>query len=122
MSFCSEREIKSVRKARRCAACRKMVEVGSRAIGWAGTIDGDFSTATFHVECRVAEIELNKLAGNDWDEWMGLDDAEADDWPWLLSDHPVVAARLGITQQKIDENEAEQARLAAARQSKDASK
>lgn len=110
MGFASETEHKA-RKAHKCDACNRAIEVGTTYTRWAGTTDGDFSEAKYHAECRAAEIAFNKLIGTDWDEWMGLDDAEADDWPWFLEEHPVVAVRLGITQAKYDEHLAERERL-----------
>lgn len=118
MSFASERTVKSVRKARACDGCGQLIEVGSPAVVWTGTTDGDFGTADFHVECRAAEIGINKLAGTTWGEWYGLADLETDDWPYLLSDHPVVAARFGITQARIDRVERE--RVESARRWKEA--
>lgn len=114
MGFANETE-HTARKEHRCDACNQRINAGSRYVRWAGTTDGDFSEAKYHLECRQAEIALNKLAGTDWDEWMGLDDMEADDWPWLLADYPVVATRCGVTQTKYDEAIAERARCAEAR-------
>ncbi|EDX79303.1 hypothetical protein BBAL3_460 [Brevundimonas sp. BAL3] len=51
---------------------------------------------------------------------MGLDDMEVDDWPWLIADHPEVAARLQITQAKYDEEIAEGQRCAEARRALEA--
>jgi len=115
MTFTTERVIAKVRKERKCEACRQAIEVGSPAIDWSGTTDGDFSHVSFHPECRAAEIALNKAAGTDWDEWFGLSEMEWEDWQFILDDHPVVAARVGITQAKIDEVEADQAACRAAR-------
>ena len=114
MSFANETEHRA-RKAHKCDACRTAIEPGSSYTRWAGTMDGDFSVAKFHHECRKAEIALNKLSGTDWDEWMELDDIEVDDWPWLIEDHPEVADRLQITQAKYDERMAERQRCAEAR-------
>lgn len=114
MGFASETEHKA-RKAHKCDACRGVIEPATTYVRWVGTTDGDFSNVKFHPECRKAEIALNKLSGTDWDEWMGLDDMEADDWPWLIADHPEVAARLQITQAKYDERMAERQRCAEAR-------
>lgn len=114
MSF-SEETTHKARKAHRCEACNGKIEAGETYIRWAGTTDGDFGVAKFHQDCRQAEIALNKLSGTDWDEWMGLQDMEVDDWPWLLEDYPAVAGRMGITQQRFDEIEAERKRCAEAR-------
>jgi len=119
VSFANETEHKA-RKAHKCDACCTAIDFGSTYVRWAGTSDGEFSVAKFHVECRNAEIALNKLSGTDWDEWMGLDDMEVDDWPWLIADHPEVAARLQITQAKYDEEIAEGQRCAEARRALEA--
>lgn len=114
MSFHSERTIKAIRKARQCDACSTMVEVGETAIGWAGVTDGDFGTCTYHPECRVAEIAINRLHGTRFDEWMGLGEMEWDDHEWLLVKHPTVAARMRITAETVAENarEREECRIA----------
>lgn len=109
--FASETERKA-RKQHRCDGCAQTIEVGSTYVRWAGTTDGDFSAASFHQDCRAAEIALNKLSGTDWDEWMGLQDMETDDWPWLLEDFPAIATRMGITQARYDEHIEERKRCA----------
>lgn len=114
MGFSSE-TTHTARKAHRCDACNAAIDAGSRYVRWAGTTDGDFSDAKFHPDCRVAEIALNKLSGTDWDEWMGLQDMEGDDWPWLIADFPFVATRMGITQARYDDLLAERKRCAEAR-------
>jgi hypothetical protein len=111
MGFASETEHKA-RKPHRCDGCGHLVEIGTTYVRWAGTTDGDFSQVSFHKECREAEIALNKLSGTDWDEWMGLCDMETDDWPWLISDFPTIAARMNITQDRYDERMAERKRCA----------
>ncbi len=107
MEFVTELTVKVVRKARPCAACSKTVEVGNSAVSWAGKVDGEFGFATYHPECRQAEVDLNKLHGTHLDpaDWFGLDYIEPDDHAWLLDKHPVVAARLGITNESIEEYE-----------------
>lgn len=116
MSFVNEREIKAIRKPRRCDGCSVKIEAGESAIGWAGTVDGDFITATYHPDCRKAEIALNSLHGNGWaDDWMSLcTDLEWEDHPWLLEEYPAVAARMGITAETISANEKERADCDAA--------
>jgi hypothetical protein len=97
VSFTREHAIKSVRKARRCDGCGVRINVGEPAMGWAGLTDGDFGTATYHPECRNAEVALNGL--HDWfpgDDWIPLSDCDGEDRPWLAAEHPVVAARMGI--------------------------
>ena len=107
--FFGERTVKSVRKARRCCACGQMIEVGSSAIDWSGLHEGVFEAVSYHVECRAAEIALNRLNETQYDEWIGLADLEWEDWQFILDDHPTVAARLGLTQAKIDVTVAEMA-------------
>jgi len=114
MGFANERTVRAVRKARQCCACGLQIETGSPAVDWSGTSDGDFHAVSYHVECRAAEIALNKLNDTQWDEWTGLDDMEWEDWQFILDDHPVVAARLKITQARIDKVEREQAACRAA--------
>lgn len=112
MSFTVERPIKAVRKARPCCGCRQQVEVGQKAIRWVGADGGDFGSVIYHPECRKAEIALNDL--QDYrlgDDWTQLRDMERDDWPWLLKKHPAVAARFGITAERIAEFEAARVRL-----------
>lgn len=96
MSFISERNVKAVRKARYCGGCGKMVAVGSAAIVWAGVVDGDFHTNTYHPECRAAELALNDLQG--WrgpsDDWTMLHEVETDDYVWLAQEHPAAFRRL----------------------------
>lgn len=113
MAFATERTIKAVRKARKCCACSRIIEVGSPAVDWSGTSDGDFHAVSYHVECRDAEIALNRLHETQHDEWIGLDDLEWEDWQYLLDEHPVVAQRLKITQRKIDVTVKEMAECSA---------
>lgn len=101
MGFYRERLVSTVRKQRHCCACAKLIQVGQPALDCAGHYDGDFWADTYHRECRAAECELNDLHGAE--EWMMLGDIETDDWPWLLEDHPTVAARMGITKERYEE-------------------
>lgn len=116
MSFYRERPVKAVRKPRRCVACGTRIEVGQPALDCSGHYDGDFWSATYHVECRRAEEGLNKLHDTSWsDEWMDLGDCmEWEDWPWLIEEHPVVADRMNITTARFEEVQAEQERVRAA--------
>jgi hypothetical protein len=102
MSFFREVEIKSVRKARACGGCGTLIEAGSPAVDLASHYDGDFWSATYHRECRKAEVDLN--SEHQAEEWIPLQEFDPeDDWEIILEDHPIVAARLGITQERIDE-------------------
>ena len=96
MSFSCDSD-HTARKARPCDECGRAIEPGQRYNKWVGTTDGDFSTWFSHVECRAATIELNKLHGADWDEWMNLSDMEHEDRDWLRGNHPVVADRFGLS-------------------------
>lgn len=109
MSFYDERTIKSIRKARACEGCGTMIHVGESALGCAGRYDGAFWSATYHHECRKAEIALNELHEvRHGDEWMNLgNDMEWEDWPWLIEDFPIVAARMKITTERFEEIQAE---------------
>ena len=111
MSFYRETHVKAVRKARPCIGCGRRIEVGSPALDASGHYDGEFWAATYHVECRAAEIALNSLHGLYHDEWMALSDIEWDDWDWLLVEYPVVAARMGITAEKLHEVKDRQAQM-----------
>jgi hypothetical protein len=108
VSFVTEKTVRAVRKARACEACGTVVNAGETAISWAGVVEGEFSASLFHPECRAAEIALNHLHDVRWgDDWMGLRfDMEPEDHPWLLADHPIVAARMGITAETIAEEAA----------------
>ena len=96
MAFSEERTIKSVRKARPCCACNRMIEVGSPAVDWSGTHEGDFCHVSYHADCRAAEVAVNTVNQTFWDEWIGLQDLETDDYPLIIQDFPEVAGRLGI--------------------------
>lgn len=114
MSFSSEMRTKAVRKQHRCDACPAPIEIGQPMIKWAGTTDGDFGILKYHPECREAEIALNKLHDT-WsnDEWIGLWDFDWEDAEWLIEEFPIVAARKGVTADKVAEHKAERERSAA---------
>lgn len=111
MSFYRETSVKAVRKARPCLGCGCMIAVGEAALDVAGHYEGDFWSGSFHHECRAAEVALNDLHEVYPGEWMNLGDIEWDDWEWLLADHPVTAARMGITAEKLQEVKDRQARV-----------
>jgi hypothetical protein len=98
MSFTSERHIAAIRKARPCDGCGHTLQVGQPAIRWSGTTDGDFGMAIYHLDCRAAEVVLNYdiLGWRYRDGWCGLSDIDSDDWLWIVSAYPAVAARLSI--------------------------
>lgn len=100
MSFVNEKPVKAVRKRHVCSGCNKFVEIGEAAINWAGMTDGDFSSAYYHPECRAAEVGINGLHGLHNDEWMGLVDADWEDFPWLKAKHPVAYRWLLMTREQ----------------------
>jgi hypothetical protein len=100
MSFFREIEIRSARRARPCGGCGKQIEIGEPALDLAGHYQGDFWSAAYHRECRAAEVDLNDQ--HQAEEWIPLADCEADDWAYLLEEHPVAAARLGVTLERIE--------------------
>jgi hypothetical protein len=107
MTFYTERSVKAIRKPRPCSSCGIRVERGSSALICTGNHDG-FWSGTFHVDCREVEVALNALYDNySGDDWMSLTDIEWDDWPWLIADHPTVAARMGITTERFEKVQAE---------------
>lgn len=103
MTFASESAVRSVRKRHVCDGCGKFIDIGQPATRWAGLTDGDFGTAIYHPDCRAAEVALNTeiVAWSYGDEWLGLSEIEDEDWPWLLEAHPAVAARMGITAERV---------------------
>lgn len=115
--FYREREVKRVHKPRPCASCGCVIEKGGPALDCSGYGPDGFWAAKYHIECRKAECELNQAMGNSADEWFGLHEVEeVDDFEWLLREHPTVAVRLGIDQERVDRIKAkEQAYLDRAR-------
>jgi len=104
MNFTREYGVKSVRKRVQCVGCLQHVEVGEPAHRWVGHVDGDFNAVAYHPDCRLAEVEMNRLHCTWGDEWSGLSEIELDDHEWLLADFPTVAARFGITDETIAEH------------------
>ena len=103
MGFYSENPIKAIRKARQCDGCGRFFEIGCPALKCAGVEDGQFWSATYHVECRRAEIALNELHDIRFgDEWMPLSDIDWEDFPWLIEGFPEVAARMKITTKRFE--------------------
>jgi hypothetical protein len=96
MSFVSVTHVKAVRKRKACDGCGQYIEVGSPATRWAGLTDGDFGTAIYHPDCRLAEVALNDKNECRADEWWPLSELYEEDRPWLLEAFPAVAARMGI--------------------------
>jgi hypothetical protein len=115
VTFISEKRVKAVRKAKPCEGCRKVIQIGERAVRYVGIEDG-FYSSLYHPECRRAEVKLNDIHDTRWDDedWMRLDDMDWEDWPWLIAECPLVAVRLGITTAKYEEIRAERERVSAA--------
>lgn len=115
MTFYNERLIKSIRKARPCHGCNKLLEAGQSALECAGVGYDGFWAAAYHTECRAAEVAINRLHRTRDDEWISLFcDLEWEDWPWLIDEHPVVAERMKIDTAKFERvrDERERVRLA----------
>ena len=90
--------MKATRKLTTCDACLKHIPVGSPAERVVGlNVDGDFQASVMHPECKIAELELNKNYDLNADEWVCLHEFDREDEPWLLTEHPLAAARLGLT-------------------------
>lgn len=105
--YYSETPIKAARKQHYCHECGKPIEIGKPYLRCSGSSDGGFWTGKFHAECRAAVDDYNHKNRSNWDDWYSLDEMDAEDWPWLLEKHPVVAARFGVTQARIDKSIAE---------------
>ena len=103
MSFYREKPIKAVRKSRQCMGCRKQIEIGASALECAGHWEGDFWSGTYHAECRKAECAYNDLVGQTGDEWCALGEMDSEDWGWLIETFPVVAERMAITAERIEQ-------------------
>lgn len=96
MSFNRNWTVKATRKPTICTACMQRIPAGSTVEKWAGMSDGEFYTASYHTDCRAAEIALNELLGTYPDEWQPLADIDSEDVPWLVETFPAVAARKGF--------------------------
>ena len=95
MSFANERNVKAVRKEHVCDGCNRKIEIGQPATRWSGVVDGDFSIAIYHPDCRQAEVAMNDLLG--WqhlDDWYPLHEADANERDALRERFPAAIARL----------------------------
>jgi hypothetical protein len=97
VTFSNEWTVKAGRVRKTCLACPVKIDIGQPAVNWAGMNDGDFTAVSYHPECRAAEIAFNELRGTYGDDWGGLDEMEPEDRAWLIAEHPIVAARMNIT-------------------------
>lgn len=111
MSDCYSEKVVKIRKPRNCHGCGTLMNKGEEALSYSGKFDGDFGSFTLHTDCREAELAWSKMAGTYADEFVGLGEVEADDWPWLLESYPAVAARMNITAERIAEHQAERERI-----------
>ncbi len=68
MSFCHDRPVGAVRKARRCYWCGEMIEVGQPAVRSSGEHEGDFHCSYMHCECHA----ILKSMDNDELEGFGI--------------------------------------------------
>lgn len=100
MGFSGEKAVKATRKRHVCIACNQFIEIGEAAINWAGMNDGDFSSVYYHLECRAAEIAINDLHDCYGEDWMGLSDADREDYPWMKAEHPIAYRRLIMTREQ----------------------
>lgn len=108
--FYSEKIVK-VRKPRQCGGCCQMIEKDEQALTYSGKFDGEFGSFTLHPDCREAELAWNKMTGTYYDEFVGLSDLDADEWEWLLAEFPNVAARKGVTAERIADHKADSQRM-----------
>lgn len=96
--FHVESFVAAARRLRVCEQCGRSILPGSPYRRGAGKYDGEmYSTAT-HPECHEAAQAYARMS-NSWGEdypWFQHMDLEPEDREWLLKEHPVVAARLGI--------------------------
>lgn len=96
--FHAESFVASARKRRFCEQCGRPIEPGSPYRRGAGSYDGEMYSHATHLECHEAAqayARLHRLWGEDY-PWFQHMDLDLDDEAWLLKEHPVVAARLGI--------------------------
>ncbi len=102
MSFSSMRDVKSSRKASRCLQCNQMIEVGEPKRVSSGQYDGDFYSYDEHLECWNAASEY--MHDTKWWDYsengvrLCEDASRKDDGPWFREHHPIVAARLGLSE------------------------
>jgi len=101
--FHHERVIKSTRGVHVCEQCGTVIEIGSKAYHHAGVYWGDFYSSYQHVECQAAGNAYAEMTGC-WGEdymWFQHQLEDRDDELWLLENYPIVAGRLGLTQDEV---------------------
>ena len=85
------------RKRHRCDDCLRFIEPGDRYCRTRMIAEGEPETYKSHVECEAARHDLHALWDLYPDEGVSLvNDVGEDDHEYLLTEHPVVAGRLGI--------------------------
>lgn len=85
------------RKRYACEGCGTPIHPGHQYTDYRGLYDGSVSTARFHVECREAEIKLNRDNDLYDEEWMPLHEHFSDAGEALLEIlEQVVADRLRL--------------------------
>lgn len=89
------------RKTHQCDDCGTPIDIGERYVRNSEVADGSAFTWKSHVECQAARHALHRLWMMDYDDGICLrNDVSTDDHPYLLTHHPVVAARLHITEKE----------------------
>lgn len=95
-SFSREQPVQATRKLHYCAGCHMKIATGSPAMRCSGLYEGSFYSYIYHVDCREAEVALNKDTMHWRDEWSCLDDFSVDDWyDGMRHKFPIVAIRMG---------------------------
>jgi 8-oxo-dGTP pyrophosphatase MutT (NUDIX family) len=106
MTTLSSKLVKAVRKAHCCEQCNTMINVGEPAKYNFGIWEGYPFSAYVHLECKEAAdayAELNDLWFEDYPWFQFMDNSEHDHHAWLLENHPIVAARLGVKAPRREE-------------------
>lgn len=89
-----------------CEQCGTIIPPGSATLYSTGRYEGEFYSHHQHLECHEAAhafATLNDLWNEEYPWFQHMERAEFDLDPWLLENHPVVAERLGIERQEVEE-------------------
>lgn len=95
--------IRGVRKPHECEQCGRQIEVGEQAIKCTGRWDGYFYATYQHPECSEAGLAYAKETGYWGDEYTWFQHVDLDEYDlkaWLLENAPVVAERMGVTEEQ----------------------
>lgn len=96
-----ERVIHIARKVHRCDDCLLQIDPGQSYVRTRMIHEREPWTYKSHVECDNARCDLHSLWCLGPDEEISLlNDLCTHDYAYMLAEHPVVAARLGITTRK----------------------